>query len=223
MKKERFSKLPTKDETRPRAIIFFGSDGTGKTTQAGFVIDELQRRKLNVKRAWIRGRHLFAFLISQVLLKLGYSKTIIQTGAPGGKILDTRKLPGKRFWSLVEFSSVVPLALLRVYIPLLLGYSVVAERYIIDTAVYNSYFLGADFDAYVRILLSMIPKNSLLVHLDAKKEDVLARRKGDILSEDFIEYQLMQYRKIASRLNALSIDTSSNDMSSVREMIAKRL
>ncbi len=157
------------------------------------------------------------------MLKLGYSKTIVQTGAPGGKILDSRTLPGKRFWSLVEFSSAVPLALIRVYIPLLLGYQVVAERYVIDTLVYNSYFIGGDFDAYARILLMMIPRNSLLIHLDARKEDVLARRKGDILSEEFIEHQLTQYRKIASRLNALSIDTSSNDMSSVREMIAKRL
>lgn len=158
-----------------------------------------------------------------MLLKLGYSQTIVQVGAPGGKILDARKLPEKRFWSFFEFLSVVPLAITRMYVPLLLGYRIVAERYLIDTVVYDGYFLGGYFGPYARILLHMIPKNCLIVHLDAKKSDVLARRQGDILSENFVDFQLASYRRLASSLNAISIDTSSNDVDTVRRLVAERL
>lgn len=187
------------------------------------MIETLVRRGDKVRRAWIRGRHLFAFVISQVLLKLGYTATIAQAGAPGGKILDSSRLPEKRLWSLVEFLSVAPLALVRVYIPLLLGYRVVAERYVIDSVVYNSYFLGRYFDRYARLLLRMIPKGALLIHLDATRDDVLSRRKGDILSEGFVEYQLRQYRALSSKLNALSIDSSSEGIVSIRERVGRLL
>jgi glycosyltransferase involved in cell wall biosynthesis len=218
-----YSNDRTEEIAKAKNVQFVAQHGTGKTTQADFVMNELRKRGLRTRKAWVRGRHIFAFAISQVLLKLGYSSTIAQIGAPGGNILDSRKLPNKRFWSLVEFLSVMPLALTRVRIPLLLGYYVVAERYVVDTVVYNSYFLGRHFDPYGRILLLMIPKNSLLIHLDATEEDVLSRRKGDILSEDFVHYQLEQYRRLALKLKALSIDTSTNDIQSVSEQIAKWL
>ena len=65
----------------------------------------------------------------------------------------------------------------RVYMPLLLGYHVVAERYVIDTIVYNQFFIGESFNPYTSILLRMIPKDALLIHMDANIEDVLKRRE----------------------------------------------
>lgn len=207
----------------PRVVVFFGSDGTGKTTQAGLLTEELNRKGFKVSRAWIRGRHSFAFFISQFLLKLGYRGYIIAPYAPGGKILDSRTLPEKRMWSFIEFVSVVPLIIGRVYFPLLLGRRVIAERYVIDTVVYNNYYIGSSFKAYARILLRMIPKDSLIVHLDASENDVMSRRLDDLVSRRFIEYQLENYRAIASSLHALSINTSVEGIEEASKRILQRM
>jgi thymidylate kinase len=211
-----------KRSARIRTVYFFGSDGTGKTTQAQLLTEELHRNCIKTRRAWIRGRHSFAFAISMILLWLGYKEFIPFEGAPGGKILDPRRLPAKKLWCLLEFVSVVPLILVRIYIPRLLGYYVVAERYVVDSIVYNEYFLGRSFDVYAKILLHMIPNQSLAVHLDASREDVLARRENGILSESFIDYQLREYRYFARALSALSINSSITSIDLVHKLILER-
>lgn len=123
--------------------------------------------------------------------------------------MDSRTLHGKWVWSFLEFVSVVPLVIRRMYLPLMLGQTIVAERYVIDTIVYNRFYLGSKFNAYARILLHMIPKGSFLIHLDASKNDVMSRRTDDMVSEKFISFQLESYRDFADRMHALSINTSN--------------
>jgi thymidylate kinase len=206
-----------------KAVIFFGSDGTGKSTQAILLKGELEKSGTRVKRIWIRGRHTLAFIVSQILLSLGFRSFLPFRAAPRGKILDTRSIPGKEVWSLIEFLSVLPLIFSRVYIPLARGYMLVAERYVIDTIVYNKFFIGEAFNPYSRILLKMIPKGSLLVHLDASRKDVLSRRSDEIFSLDFIDYQLREYRRMSSKLGALTINTSEESIDSANRRILERL
>jgi hypothetical protein len=174
-----------------------------------------------VRRVWIRGRHSLAFLVSQTLLRLGYRYTLPQAGAPGGRILDSRRLPAKWVWSLIEFASVVPIVIGRVYVPLAFGYRVISERSVVDTVVYNDYFIGGSFSRYSRILLHMIPRGSLIVHFDASRDVVMSRRKDDILTEEFIDYQLEKYKAYSRRLHALSVDTSVESVDEVNKGILR--
>jgi thymidylate kinase len=208
---------------KPRSVIFFGADGTGKSTHAQLIMEHLGKEGIKARKAWIRGRHSLAFLVSQALLRLGYRYSLPFVGAPGGRILDSRKLSAKWAWSLLEFVSVVPLVIERVYIPLRLGYWVISERSVVDTAVYNSYFIGSSFDGYARVLLHMIPRNSLIVHFDAELSDVSKRRRGDIISEGFIDYQLRSYRDFARRLRAFSVDTSEEPIDKVSMRILQKI
>jgi thymidylate kinase len=205
--------------TTIRAIVFFGADGTGKTTQARLLTKELGKRGFRVKRAWIRGRHTLAFLISHFLLKLGYRGYIIA----GIRVLDSRTLPGKKLWSMIEFASVVPLIIMRVYLPLLLGRTIIAERFVIDTIVYNDYYIGAPFKIYERILFRMIPSGSILVHFDASENDLMIRRPEGVVSKQFMKYQLERYRLIASRLQALSINTSEQGIDEANKRIMEEI
>jgi thymidylate kinase len=203
-----------------KVVIFFGADGTGKTTQATLLLKRLGQEGLNASKIWIRGRHSLASCISALLLRLGYKGYITVPESLGGKILDTRRIRGKWIWSFIEFLSVIPLIITKMYGPLYLGRSIIAERYVIDTIVYNGYFLGSTFDGYARVLLHMIPKGAFLIHLDAFKEDILSRRAEDLISEAFIEYQLENYRKIAARAHALSINTSIEGIEQVSKNIS---
>ena len=171
---------------KPSAVIFFGVDGVGKTTHATRLSELYMKKGYRVKRCWLRARHSLSYLVSQILLKLGYPAVVKQGNI---EILDSRHLPEKRIWSLLEFISVLPWILTRMNLPLLLGYVVIAERYMVDTIVYNRYYIGEEFSPYERILLKMIPQNALLIHLDADKQELQERRQGD-WPEDFINYQL---------------------------------
>lgn len=213
----------TRPISKRRVVVFFGSDGTGKTTQAELLAKRFNEEGYKVSRAWIRGRHSIAFFISQLLLKLGYKGYFIAPYAPGGKILDSRTLREKRLWSLIEFVSVVPLIIRRMYLPLILGRNIIAERYVLDTIVYDNYYIGSPFRMYAKILLHMIPKDSLLVHLDASESDVMSRRVDDLVSKRFIEYQLESYRAMASRLHALSINTSVEGIEEANKRIIQRM
>jgi hypothetical protein len=202
-----------------QAVVFFGADGTGKTTQANLLIAQLSGRGFKTKKAWIRGRHTIAFFLSQILIKVGFPHLLSQPNTIGGKIVDTRCIAGKWIWALIEFVSVLPLIIRRIYIPLLMGYVVVAERYVVDTVVYNEFFIGQSFKPFAKILLRMIPKHSQIVHLDASKVDVISRRSDDVLLEDFVDYQLQRYRKFALRLGAITINTSFQSIDVVSERI----
>ncbi|MFQ5888111.1 MAG: hypothetical protein ACE5HY_05390, partial [Candidatus Hydrothermarchaeales archaeon] len=127
-------------------MIFFGADGTGKSTQAEILLKEFKGRGVKSRKAWIRARHSLAYIISQILLKLGYKSILVAGESSNDKILDPRLLPAKWLWSLIEFISVIPWMITRVYIPSLLGYHIVAERYVIDTIVYNQFFIGDSFN-----------------------------------------------------------------------------
>jgi thymidylate kinase len=213
------SSLATSDGKTPRAIIFFGSDGTGKTTQANILVGKLRGRGIRTKKTWIRGRHTLAFIVSKVLQKLNQERPVTPDRYYLWFLLDTGETIRTRVWSLLEFVSVVPLVIYRMYVPLLLGYRVVAERYVVDTVIFNQYYVGHSFDSYGRILMRMVPKNSLFIHLDGSERDILRRRSEDGTPLAFVEYQLRNYRSLASTLHALTINTSLNDIEATAEVV----
>ena len=189
-------------------VILFGADGTGKTVQANILLEMFEKTRFKSHRCWLRARHGLAYLVSLVLLKLGGRS---MRTLRGGSVLDVRGLPWSKLWALLEFISVVPWVITRFYLPLLLGRRVVAERFVLDNIVYNEFFLGSSFEIYSRLLLRMIPRNAVLVHLDAEYRDALARKRNDLLSQDFLAYQLAAYRAWARRLGEISLNTSRLD------------
>lgn len=216
------AKLTNVHKHVPRVIIFFGCDGSGKSTQATLLMKELAQKGLKVKKVWIRGRHSVAFLISQIFQKLGYNGFSDNFEDDDVKLLDSRTLRPKWFWGLIEFLSVIPLVINRVYLPMYLGYYIIAERYVVDTIVYNNYFLGSAFSKYANVLLHMLPRNSLIIHLDASKSDIFARRKINLDLSRFIDFQLASYRKFASQLGALSLNTSTDSVSQTKLRILEK-
>jgi thymidylate kinase len=196
-------------------VVFFGVDGVGKTTQANLLVAYYKEKTNRVQKCWIRARHSVAFFVSKILLTLGYSKTILNGD---NVVLDSRHLPFKTFWGFLEFFSVVPLILTRMVIPSFLGSVVISERYVIDTIVFNSFFIGHEFIVYNKLLLKMMPPNAILIHLDATESDIINRKNED-WPIDFIRYQLNSYRYFAEYLGATVINTSETSISETFSII----
>lgn len=205
----------TRKQHFPRLVVFFGPDSAGKSTQARLFVAYLRSHKYRSKRIWIRGRHTLAFVLANIFVRLGYYQIAEPTPGTKTKLFDPHLLPKlKALWGLIEFVSVLPLIFLKVYLPRFLGYIVVAERYTIDTIVYLAYWLGSDFlqGRLTKILLSFIPQDSLLIHLNAKTQILLRRIRNDIVTRDFLVFQQQVYLELAKKLDAVTIDTSKHSV-----------
>jgi thymidylate kinase len=200
----------------PRAIIFFGPDGSGKTTQANMLISELNRKGIRNKKLWLRSLHTLAFLISKVCMYMMKLDDVYQ--------LRTRYSDDTAFriiWYSIEFVSILPLILTKFYLPLLEGYVIVAERFVIDWVVSVAYATNNPslVDSWLAsFMMYFIPKQSLLVYIDAEYSSILSRRSAEDSFES-IEFQRTCYSKFAQKLNALRIDTSDKSICEVFALI----
>jgi len=154
----------------PRFIAFCGPDGVGKTTQLLLLQYYLETyEKVHTKICWIRTPHLLAWILFKLWNALGYRAPPIK----GNKL-------SKAVWIILDSANVVLKIFFSTYIFLLLGYIVLAERYVVDTIVTNIAYFTKDWNtlksrAYL-FLLRLIPDNSLIIYLDANERIIFNRR-----------------------------------------------
>lgn len=167
---------------------------------------------------WIRAHHSLAFLILKFLFKADLDRDPFLKKSGVGPVLSK-----SRIWLLVEVISVFPWILLRFYLPRLLGYVVVCERYVLDTIVSLAYTYD---DASIinkfpiNLLFRFIPSDRVLLHLTGDTSCLKKRSKeGDIVKSS-IEFQRKVYGSLAYSLKAKTINTSVLD---VKETFAKIL
>lgn len=116
---------------------------------------------------------------------------------------------------MIEFISILPIILARYVFPRLLGYLIIAERYIPDFLVWVS--TTTNDTEYLkcleaRFLLALSSKAEVKIHVTASKGELL-RRKGNELNEKFLDKQLILYEKMARLLNAYEINTTGKSIS----------
>jgi len=199
-------------------VAFFGPDGAGKTTHVDLLLTFYREKGMKARKAWIRANHTLAFVVSRFFVRLGYYRVApnpmrrpLADPAWGRAFVATLLPPIRRVWPLIEFMSVLPLVILRVLLPLHLGYAVVAERYVIDSVVAIAYITGDPTfprRSLGRALLRLIPRNSVMIYLRASYATILERRKENAHGPEFITFQLAMYDEFAKNLGSPIIDTS---------------
>ncbi len=211
----------------PHLIAFFGADGTGKSTHAESLTSYLKSNRAKVKRAWIRSPHTLAYLVSVFFVKIGFYRTVSNPYGESKKYPAVHiNWPIRCFWSLLEFVSVIPVIITRLYLPLLFGYSVIADRFMADTIITIAYYINSlrflrSFTA--KILLLLIPRNSVLIHLDSDYPTLLRRRGSEVEAPDFIKFQRKGYKLIGNHLDATLIDTSKFSIEQTFSQIVSHL
>lgn len=205
-----------------KLIYFFGPDGTGKTTHADLIASYLRKKGFKVWRTSVKHHHTIAYLLLKLISSLinGYDKHIIDYhGFP--RILANKI---NKIWKIIEFFGLLPAIFYRVLLPTSLSYTVVCDRYVLDTLVALSYFLRDQsliVSAFARILMKFIPKNSLLIFFDADTNTIMLRKINEPLNFKLIEYYRQMYSILLNtyKIKAERIDTTNTPIQHVHKRI----
>jgi thymidylate kinase len=204
-------------------ISIFGPDGSGKSTHARILARYFMNNGSKVKIVWIKSHHTLAYILLRIYaklsprsIKLNSEGTIVRINALSNYSMN------RLIWSWIEFISIMPLIILRVYLPLLMRRVVIADRYLIDSIVSIAYFLkDPNFTSsfVARMMLCLIPKESILIHFDSDYEEIERRRGIMTDSEEYINFQRLMYAKLSRSLGAIKIDTSGMSVEETAERV----
>lgn len=208
----------------PRLVVVTGVDGSGKTTIARFLVRYLKSKGFRAQYVWIKSLHTLAFLISRLFEPLGWHRVLKN---PNNIIVSRFELPDSpshhKIWSFIEFVSILPWIILRVNLPIFLGFTIVSDRYLIDSVVSISMRVQDMFFANTflgRLLLKMIAKETIVIHLDVDLYTILDRRPDIEYTIEEVQHQIALYRLLAKKIGAFTIYTA---MLSVKETESKIL
>lgn len=198
--------------SRYKMIYFFGPDGAGKTTHADLTALYLRNREYKVWRASVKHHHTLSYLLLRLISS---GQDIGYYGFSNG-LKHRIRTP----WKILELISLLPAIFYRVFLPLLLGYVVICDRYVLDSLATLSYFLkdSSLLDGWLaKIAISLIPRNSLLFWMDGDVEILLSRKVDEPLSKELLEYYKDAYRKLlnileARKLRIVRVDTTAGDL-----------
>ncbi|HTX90124.1 MAG TPA: hypothetical protein VMC09_02820 [Anaerolineales bacterium] len=180
-------------------IYITGCDGTGKTTQTQLLLDQLGASGFRVRHVWLR----YPFFLSIPLL--------VYARWRGLSWYEVNGLVRHGYWNFSPswlMRKVFPRLLLvdaglagilRIYLPILFGYTVVCERFTLDMVVDLSVAMDdlSFLDSGVAAaFIRLIPKNRILVLLDLDAAEIKERRK-DLVWDQRLEARLLAFRKLA--------------------------
>jgi dTMP kinase len=198
-------------------VCFIGIDGSGKTSHAKTLVKSLKRKGIKCKYVWGRWT---PFLLKpfEILLKKFYLKSKkIDCNNYDEYVREKRRIIGNYklalIWEYLVLLDYCIQVLLKVRLPLLLGKTIICDRYIYDTLV----DLTIDFDfsgeeageIFTSRFLSLFPKPSLILLLDVP-EAVACKRKGDLGLMNYLVDRRKTYLEVSQVLQAVVLDNSKN-------------
>src|SRR5947199_9047176 len=180
---------PSRLRRRGILVAFSGVDGSGKSTQVGLLEKSFEKINTPVLRIRSRWRPVLSLPLLVIMRRLGYASV---HRAGGVYIVETRLPSGGGLTSvwciLTQIENIVKTGVKLVF-PLLLGRTVICDRYALDMVVDGMAGLH-DRPGHMRLgfqLLRLLPRPNFAFFMDIDP-DVSSKRQPDLPGvEDYVE------------------------------------
>ena len=186
-----------------RFIYITGCDGTGKTTQANLLFEQLKNASVKVRHVWLRFPFFFSLPLLAYARWRGYSWHEITGKVDHGywDFSQSKLLQITLPWLLLIDACMS--GLMNIYWPIWRGDTVVCERFVLDMLVDLSLAFGRK-NIYKqlpgRLYLKLLPKNAKIFILDL--DAAIARdRRADLRTDRHLEERLKAYQVLAKDLS----------------------
>jgi len=191
-------------------VVFFGPDGTGKTTLSRMTEIYLARKGYHISHIRLRSHHLVMYLLVLVMKKL---KLIPNTSSP--RILSyslRRYFKHSMVFIYLELVNVIVWIFINVKVRrVFLGSNIIiAERYIPDF-ITDMLLISprTNFLYFLTRLLDPLLRNAVKINLYADPSDILSRKRDEELSYCYVKALIRLYRLVSIFLGIdLYINTS---------------
>ena len=198
---------PSRLRRRGILVAFSGVDGSGKSTQVDLLEKSFEQINVAVLRIRSRWRPVLSLPLLVIMRRLGYAKV---HRAGGVYIVETRLPRGGGLTSLwcilTQIENIVKTGVKLVF-PLLLGRTVICDRYALDMVVDGMAGLH-DTPGHMRLgfqLLRLLPRPNFAFFMDIDPE-VAFKRKPDLPGlEDYVE-RLRLYRELSSSWGVIIVN-----------------
>jgi thymidylate kinase len=223
---------------QPRAIIFIGTVGSGKSTHMRLLYSKLKQKRLRTKLSALKSNELLASILVILLTKIVASKR--KDVFPIRALIEERPTLFRkilRLWLALDIISITLKFLISIYLPLRLGYIVLVEECIpatISDYIYLSRFVNFplkmnSFTINYLLRLMNLCRPTQIIFLDAKDDELRIRwklRKSFGEKEDYLQMQrtlLLQISKKLSSLNFIYINTETKALEETQILIISQL
>jgi thymidylate kinase len=227
-------RMPFRKDLRALLICFAGQDGTGKTTHAQFLQDELVKmihvmndeiieENFRIRYVWSRGIGLTIDPLLSITrrLLLGSKSANIENYTHKRQRLIKRE-PIKTLWAYVTLVDEMLQLLTKVKIPLMLRQVIICDRYIYDAFVDVKCNLNKNISSITkRILTKIVPNPEIKFITDADPKEIIKRKEK--LELDLFYCKRQSYLDYLQSREFILIDTSKQFERNSQEVMSKVL
>jgi hypothetical protein len=225
--KEKYTENTTpslRTKSLPSFIYITGCDGTGKSTQASLLVDALTSRGIRPRRLWLRFPFVFSIPLLAYARLRGFSWYEQVAGVRHGYWDFHLSWLLKTIFPWLLLLDAALASIVKIYLPILFGRTIVCERFVIDMLVDLS-LATRDRNLHKRLpgrtFKSLLPKDTSIILLDLDVKSIRARRP-DLITDCRLEDRLETFRHISDDLD-LRIFSSSTPMHELNRSILQHL
>ena len=195
-------------DRRSRFFYVTGTDGTGKSTQAGLLVKYLENSGKKCRHLWLRFPFFFSIPMLAYARWRGYSWHEVNGEVDHGYWDFNRSWLMRTLFPWVLLVDASFAALVKIYFPLFLGKTIVCERFALDMLVDLSIALrDPSLISHLpgKLFLGLIPEDAKILILDLDKETICNRRHN-LIFDHTLALRLETYRLFATQLKLPIID-----------------
>ncbi len=216
---------------RGTLICLLGIDGSGKSTQAAVLVRSLREQDIPAIHTWVRWKPILMLpvrFLGRILVRRrgAGSQTHDYEGFTESKREILRGRLQATLWKHLTLLEHAIQVFFKVRIPMAMGRTVVADRYVYDTLIDLSVNLDREPTELLKEpLLRLFPVPNLSILLDVNPR-VGAERKSDGTPEAYLVERRALYRSLSDTLGMEEVDAERSPMeveTEIRRRIWKRM